>query len=108
MITCTNCGRENEDEYKYCLGCGSVLPKAEEKPSEPEEPKMIDCPHCGTEVPSNFKFCGACGGPIAAAEPCSDARADAIPDAAASPRAYDRTHVPPVDGTDVIKAQFLE
>lgn len=69
MITCTNCGRENEDEYKYCLGCGSVLPKPEEEAAEPDEPKMIDCPHCGTKVPSNFKFCGACGGPIAAEAP---------------------------------------
>lgn len=69
MITCTNCGRDNEDEYKYCLGCGSVLPKPEEQAAKPEEPEMIDCPHCGTKVPSNFKFCGACGGSISAPAP---------------------------------------
>lgn len=66
MIVCPNCGRENEDHYKYCLGCGTVLPRP--KASEPveQEVKMIECPHCGSEVPSNFKFCGACGGAIAA------------------------------------------
>lgn len=68
MINCKNCGRENEDEYKFCLGCGSALPKVEAAPPKQEEPKMIDCPHCGTTVPRNFKFCGACGGAINAAE----------------------------------------
>ena len=68
MIICSNCGRENEDHYKFCLGCGSQLPKPTPVAQpEPEAPRMIDCPHCSTPVPSNFKFCGACGGPIAAA-----------------------------------------
>ncbi|MEZ4460052.1 MAG: FHA domain-containing protein [bacterium] len=67
MITCPNCGRDNEDHYKFCLGCGTVLPRAEAKPVE-QEVKMIACPHCGSQVPSNFRFCGACGGPIAAAQ----------------------------------------
>ncbi len=66
MIVCTNCGRENEDHYKYCLGCGTVLPQASAPAPEPEV-KMISCPHCGAQAPSNFKFCGSCGGPIAAA-----------------------------------------
>ena len=71
MIICSHCGRENEDHYKFCLGCGSPLSRPEPpKPvAEPQPPKMIPCPHCGTPVPSNFKFCGACGGPIAAASP---------------------------------------
>jgi pSer/pThr/pTyr-binding forkhead associated (FHA) protein/RNA polymerase subunit RPABC4/transcription elongation factor Spt4 len=68
VIICKNCGRENEDEYKFCLGCGSALPKAEEAPQEESGPKMVDCSHCGTAVPSNFKFCGACGGAISARE----------------------------------------
>lgn len=66
MVTCPNCARENDDQYKYCLGCGTVLPKAEPKPVD-EGPRMIACPHCGSQVPSNFRFCGACGGAIAAA-----------------------------------------
>lgn len=69
MIICSHCGRENEDHYKFCLGCGSPLSRPEPTPvvAEPEPPKMIDCPHCTTPVPSNNKFCGACGGPIAQA-----------------------------------------
>ena len=31
MIACPNCGKENQDHYKFCLGCGSDLPRAEEK-----------------------------------------------------------------------------
>lgn len=66
MIICAQCGRENEDRYKFCLGCGSQLPR--QAPAAPAPVvQMIDCPHCTTPVPSNFKFCGACGGPIAAA-----------------------------------------
>lgn len=64
MIICPHCGRENEDHYKFCLGCGSQLPRPQAKAPEPEPVRMIDCPHCSTPVPSNFKFCGACGGPI--------------------------------------------
>lgn len=35
MITCTRCGKENQDHYKFCLGCGNeikVAAKAEAKP----------------------------------------------------------------------------
>ena len=32
MIICPNCGRENQDHYKFCLGCGTELSK---KPSIP-------------------------------------------------------------------------
>jgi len=27
VITCSKCGKENQDHYKFCLGCGSELPK---------------------------------------------------------------------------------
>lgn len=33
MIACPNCGKENQDHYKFCLGCGSDLPRVEEKKS---------------------------------------------------------------------------
>lgn len=32
MITCPNCGKENQDHYKFCLGCGSKLPQAAAAP----------------------------------------------------------------------------
>ena len=63
VIICDSCGRENEDEFKFCLGCGSALsPPKEEK--EEAQPEMVDCPHCGGHVPSGFKFCGQCGGSL--------------------------------------------
>lgn len=69
MINCEKCGRENEDEYKFCLGCGSALSRPEAKePQQPQQPQMVNCAHCGTLVPSNFKFCGACGGAITEAK----------------------------------------
>jgi pSer/pThr/pTyr-binding forkhead associated (FHA) protein len=34
VILCPTCGKENQDHYKFCLGCGSDLPRggADEKP----------------------------------------------------------------------------
>ena len=28
MITCSRCGKENQDHYKFCLGCGAKLEAA--------------------------------------------------------------------------------
>ncbi len=67
MIICPNCARENEDEYKYCLGCGTVLPRPSEKtaePAAPAEPEVVECSNCGANIPPNFKFCGECGTPV--------------------------------------------
>ncbi len=27
MITCRKCAKENQDHYKFCLGCGAELPR---------------------------------------------------------------------------------
>jgi len=27
VITCSKCGKENQDHYKFCLGCGAELPR---------------------------------------------------------------------------------
>lgn len=35
MIKCPNCGKENQDHYKFCLGCGGELPRGAVKPSVP-------------------------------------------------------------------------
>ncbi len=32
MIQCSRCGKENQDHYKFCLGCGSELPRAAHEP----------------------------------------------------------------------------
>jgi len=49
VIKCAKCGKENQDHYKFCLGCGSELPKdapkqfqAEEAPAPPKpEPTPV-------------------------------------------------------------------
>ncbi len=47
MITCPKCDKDNQDHYKFCLGCGAELPRnAEPKPFSPKTP-----PH-GVKVPS--------------------------------------------------------
>lgn len=33
MIKCSNCGKQNQDHYKFCLGCGSELPRDASRPS---------------------------------------------------------------------------
>ncbi len=73
MIICSHCGRENEDNYKFCLGCGSPLSRPEPpKPvveAEPEPPKPLSCSTCGATIPDGFKFCGACGTPVTSTAP---------------------------------------
>jgi pSer/pThr/pTyr-binding forkhead associated (FHA) protein len=39
VIVCPNCGKENQDHYKFCLGCGSDLPRAEEGSSDTDAPQ---------------------------------------------------------------------
>lgn len=39
MITCRKCAKENQDHYKFCLGCGAELPReAGPKPFSPQTP----------------------------------------------------------------------
>lgn len=38
MITCSRCGKENQDLYKFCLGCGAKLQAAAPKPAPPADP----------------------------------------------------------------------
>lgn len=38
MIVCDNCGRENQDHYKFCLGCGAELKR------EAAQPKPFTAP----------------------------------------------------------------
>ena len=37
MIICPNCGKENQDHYKFCLGCGSDLPQEEQQEAAEEQ-----------------------------------------------------------------------
>src|SRR5258705_11199131 len=39
VITCPKCSKENQDHYKFCLGCGAELPRdAAPKPFTPRTP----------------------------------------------------------------------
>jgi pSer/pThr/pTyr-binding forkhead associated (FHA) protein len=39
LITCPKCSKDNQDHYKFCLGCGAELPRdASPKPFTPPDP----------------------------------------------------------------------
>lgn len=65
MITCANpkCGRENEDHYKYCLGCGSPL-AAKPAPAA-EVATATNCTQCGSPLSPGQRFCVSCGFSVA-------------------------------------------
>lgn len=70
MITCQKCGKENQDHYKFCLGCGAELAREE------------------TDKP--FEATAAAGGHFSASA------TDAPPETAAAPMmAQDSTHASP-------------
>ncbi len=91
MIICPECSKENQDHYKFCLGCGAELPKdapkqftAElQKPEAPESPVeakpepapaqqtdapagLRPCPQCNHPNEVSNRFCAACGYKLAA------------------------------------------
>lgn len=75
MITCPKCGKENQDHYKFCLGCGAELPRgAVAKPFSAQTP-----PH-GVQAVSVPQQAPA-GNPHTAAP-----RASAAPQQPAAPR----------------------
>lgn len=61
VITCASCNRENEDHYKFCLGCGANLEDqlSDEGNAPPDDDSF--CPSCGGEVTGDQRFCGSCG-----------------------------------------------
>lgn len=104
MIKCAKCGKDNQDHYKYCLGCGAELPTnapkqvqqapapgAAKPPAPTQGPSIATaappvvatqssaCPQCGQENSPSNRFCAACGyklgGGAAAPAPAAAARA---------------------------------
>jgi pSer/pThr/pTyr-binding forkhead associated (FHA) protein len=69
VITCSKCGKENQDHYKFCLGCGAELPRG-------AQPKSF-----GPQTPSRGVAAQPQGGPAPA--PAGSAPAAAAPAAAA-------------------------
>ena len=68
MIVCSRCSKENQDHYKFCLGCGAELPRESSKPrsfSAPTPPRGSSTVGTGTKPPRRVKGAEA----LAAAEP---------------------------------------
>jgi pSer/pThr/pTyr-binding forkhead associated (FHA) protein len=74
VITCPKCSKDNQDHYKFCLGCGAELPRdAAPKPFSPQTP-----PHGVKAAPPS-----AVPAAVFAAVPVAPAPAAAAPPPAA-------------------------
>ena len=54
MIVCSRCSKENQEHYKFCLGCGAELPRQSAKPrslSVPTPPGGMPAPGRSTNSP---------------------------------------------------------
>ena len=78
MITCSKCGKENQDHYKFCLGCGAELPRAAAaKPftaaTPPQGVLEMDFPLIAQlDLPLDVAYFLSPGGRYLMGEPASD------------------------------------
>lgn len=98
MIVCPRCGKENQDHYKFCLGCGAELPR-----DAAHAPKSFSAP----TPPAGFQSGGGGGqAPPAAGPPASFGAPPAsfgAPAAPAAPPAPASAAPPaPVAGGDTV------
>ena len=67
MPRCASCGRHNEADYRFCLGCGLPLDPSGASRLEPESrsgttgPPARACAVCGANYDRQFSFCPRCG-----------------------------------------------
>lgn len=62
MISCPKCGKENQDHYKFCLGCGAELPRdAAPKPFSTNTPPQGVRAVAKDPVPTAPQGAGAAG-----------------------------------------------
>lgn len=98
MIKCQNCGTENKDQWKFCLGCGSELPReavaAAKRFATPTPPAGVRVP-AGEAAPAPAVVAAPAAAPARAAAPApaaaparavAPAPAPAAPAPAAGPR----------------------
>jgi len=80
VITCPKCSKDNQDHYKFCLGCGAELPRnAEPKPFVPKTPpqgiKQVSAPPPAAGRPATAPAAAPAAAPapapVAAAAPAS-------------------------------------
>ncbi len=90
MITCPKCAKDNQDHYKFCLGCGAELPRdAAPKPFSPRTPpqgvKAVpnQAPAAGRAAPSAAPLAAPVNDPYR--EPAAPAPVVAAPPPAAAP-----------------------
>ncbi len=88
MITCPKCSKDNQDHYKFCLGCGAELPRdAAPKPFSPQTPpqgvKAVQAPVAAPQpAPVSMGHAAPVAAPVAQPHPAPVAAA--IPPAAPS------------------------
>lgn len=100
MINCAKCGKENQDHYKFCLGCGAELAKsAAPKPFNPNTP-----PHGNPAVrPSSIPRPGGVSAvPAASAASAVSAAPKAAPSSPMDEPAPVAAAVEPTPATDVV------
>ena len=75
MILCSTCGKENQDHYKFCLGCGSDLPRA----GADEKPLATTTPPAGVAAVQMEHFTPQAPKPAAAPAPAPKPQPAAAP-----------------------------
>lgn len=81
MIVCPNCDRENENHYKFCLGCGTELSQSNARPTIPPPSEG----EAAAPVPLAEPVPIAPALPVATALPSPSPAADAPPQAEEAP-----------------------
>jgi len=76
VINCPKCGKDNQDHYKFCLGCGAELPRdTAPKPFSPQTPphgiKAVQAPAVAAPATGGFRT----GAPGTAASPVAATQA---------------------------------
>jgi pSer/pThr/pTyr-binding forkhead associated (FHA) protein len=93
MTVCNRCGKENQDHYKFCLGCGAELPRdAAPKPFSPQTPPqgVKAATASSASAGGGGVFPPAAAGPAAASHPAASAMGSTVavtPSAAPRPPA---------------------